>query len=334
MLVFLTGVTGFVGGSVLPELVRRGHRVRALVRDLTRAEARRRELDAAGLDGAGLELCVGDLSSRRSLAEALAGCDAVLHLAGRIAARRLEEFRAVNALGTELLLEAALLQPVPPRCVLVSSLAAAGPSEPGVPRREEDPEQPISWYGQSKREGELAGLERASRLRVSIARPPAVYGPGDRATLAFFRMARSGWAPFPGDPALELSLVHVEDLARGLAAMLEAEVPSGRTYFVTGEGTPSFAEVIGAIAAALGRRARVVRVPRWLAAGAALGSELWGALRNRPPEFGRDKLRELAAKGWACSGARAHAELGFDPRIPWAEGLAATAAWYRERGWL
>ncbi|MBK9388466.1 MAG: NAD-dependent epimerase/dehydratase family protein [Planctomycetes bacterium] len=334
MLVFSTGITGFVGGFALPELVRRGHRVRALVRSPARAESRRAELEAAGLDPAALELCSGDLRSAEGLAEALRGCDAVLHLAGLITARDLAEFRAVNAAGTALLLDAALRQSDPPRVVLVSSLAAAGPSRPGAPRAETDVEAPVSWYGISKREGELEALRRCDRLRVAIARPPAVYGPGDRATFAFFKMARAGWAPFPGDPQIELSLVHAADLARGLALLLEREVPSGRCYFLTGEGAPSFAEVIDVIAAALGRRARVLRVPRLLAAGVALGSELVGRLRKKAPELSRDKLRELAAAAWTCTGARARTELGFASTIDWKAGLAATAAWYRERGWL
>jgi nucleoside-diphosphate-sugar epimerase len=334
MLVFSTGITGFVGGFALPELVRRGHRVRALVRNAARAESRRAELAAAGLDPAALELCSGDLRSADGLAEALRGCDAVLHLAGLIAARDLAEFRAVNAAGTALLLDAALRQSVPPRVVLVSSLAAAGPARPGAPRAEADAEAPISWYGISKREGELEALARADRLRIAIARPPAVYGPGDRATLAFFKMARAGWAPFPGDPRIELSLIHAADLARGLALLVERDVPSGRSYFFTGGGTPSFAEVIEVLAAALGRRARVLRVPRLLATCIAFGSELVGRLRKTAPELSRDKLRELAAPAWTCTGERARAELGFAAAIEWKAGLAATAAWYRERGWL
>ncbi|MBL8899507.1 MAG: NAD-dependent epimerase/dehydratase family protein [Planctomycetes bacterium] len=334
MLVFSTGITGFVGGFALPELVRRGHRVRALVRSVSRAESRRAELAAIGLDPDALELCPGDLGSADDLTEALSGCDAVLHLAGLIAARDLAAFRTVNAEGTARLLDAALRQPAPPRFVLVSSLAAAGPSRPGAARLETEVEAPISWYGQSKREGELEALRRADRLRVAIARPPAVYGPGDRATLSFFKMARAGWAPFPGAPGIELSLIHAADLARGLVLLLEREVPTGRSYFFTGAGTPSFAEVIEVIARALGKRARVVRIPRFLANGVAFGSELYARLRGKAPELSRDKLRELAAPAWTCSGERARAELGFAPTIAWREGLEATAAWYRERGWI
>lgn len=334
MHIFLTGLTGFVGGYIVTELVRRGHRVTALVRDPAKASERYRDLSAAGLSSAALKLKRGDLSSVELLRDAMVGCDAVLHLAGVISALGLDAFRQVNRDGTSRILEAAALQHRRPRVLLVSSLAAAGPSQRGRPRREEDPLAPISWYGLSKREGEIEAERRAEELGITIVRPPAVYGGGDRATLAFFKMAESGRALFPGDPAIELSLIHVEDLARGLALALEADLPSGRAYFLGGAGAPSFAEVITTIAGALGRSARVRRVPSTISWCAAVAGEWNARLRGRAPELTRDKLKELGASGWACDSSRARTEFGFKPEVDWPAGLARTAEWYGQAGWL
>ena len=117
----VTGATGFIGTTLVERLIARGDEVRALVRDPGRA----RELRSMGA-----ELVTGDVSRPESLDGAVPDVDAVVHLAGLVKALTREELFRVNAEGTRAL-AAAATRSGRPRFVLVSSLAAAGPSEIG-----------------------------------------------------------------------------------------------------------------------------------------------------------------------------------------------------------
>lgn len=170
--VLVTGASGFVGRHAAEALRAAGAHVRCLVRG---AEA------AAELERAGFTAIRGDLSDAGRLAEAVAGCGAVVHVAGMIAARSFEEMRATNEGGAGRIAAACGTGVPPARFVLVSSLAATGPSHGGRPVREDDPPRPVSRYGWSKLLGERA-VRRAlpSATSLVVVRPPAVFGPRDR----------------------------------------------------------------------------------------------------------------------------------------------------------
>src|SRR5262245_14346884 len=178
--VFLTGATGFVGHHVARSLVEQGWSVRALVRG-----------DASRLERLGklpLVPVAGDLSASTDLSTALASCDAIVHVAGIVKARTLDEYREGNARATQRLVDRGRRVCPNARFVLVSSQAAAGPARGGRPVTELDSPQPVSWYGVSKREGEEA-VERGWKGLWLVIRPGVVYGPGDRGLLLMFRSA-------------------------------------------------------------------------------------------------------------------------------------------------
>src|SRR5205814_10509186 len=126
----------------------------------------------------------GELDGAAALAEGCAGAEVVFHVAGRISARDLREFMSANRDGTANVLEAASLQP-PQRFVLVSSLAAGGPTTPGHPIDEARRPAPVTAYGQSKLAAET--LVRVMPFPWTIVRPPAVYGEWDREILKVFK---------------------------------------------------------------------------------------------------------------------------------------------------
>jgi len=317
----VTGASGFVGHHVVAECVRRGHRVRALVRPTSRTE---------GL--AGVELARGDIASGQGLRAAVSGVDVVLHLAGLVKALDRSEFFAVNAGGTRRLLEACLCaRERPRRVVCVSSLAAAGPSRYGRPRAEDDPPGPISWYGRSKLAGEREALARAGEIEVVVVRPPAVYGPRDRENALFLKAARSGWVTrFEG--ALErLSLVEVADLVDGILLAAEHERAPGRTYFLAHPEVLSMEEMIGLMARELGANPRFVTLPGGLVRLAGGVSHLFGRVTNRAPMFSLHKVPELLAPDWTCSPGLAMRELGFAPRRSAEIGIPRFVAWFDGR---
>lgn len=324
--VAITGATGFIGGRLVERLLAQGREVRCLVRASSRVE-RLREL------GAGI--AVVDLERGGGLQDALAGASSVLHVAGAVRAWTGAEFARSNVETTRLVAESAARAGLE-RLVLVSSLAAAGPSAPGEPRVEERESAPICDYGRSKLEAERA-LARAAgdALSFSIVRPSAVYGPGDRDFLELFKLGsgRSGLVPYVAPPDARLSMVHVDDVVELVLRALE-RAPAGRAYFASDGGAHTWEDIIHGVGAALGRELRAVRIPPALMVPAALAVQALRPFRARPPVLCLDKLRQARQRGWLCSFERARSELGFEPRFTLREGLAQTAAWYRAAGWI
>jgi len=327
MEILVTGATGFVGRHVADELARTGRRVRCLVRPAT---------DASELERAGYAIVRGEVLDQGSLDAAVRGADAVVHVAGLIAARSFREMRRVNEEGVGRLAAACSRAPAPPRrFVLISSLAAAGPSRRGRPVREEDPPRPVSRYGVTKLLGERAAARTLpASIPLTVIRPPAVYGPFDRGIHGFFDAAARGVLLRVGTRPRRVSIVHGADLAAGIRLALDADRAAGRTYFVADPAPYAIDDLIARIAAAVGGRTRRVRVPDPVLRAAGVLAEEIARWRGATPLFSRDKAREFLAEGWVCDPRRAMDELGWRPARTLDEGLAATARWYRERGWI
>ncbi len=322
MKVLVTGSTGFIGQHVTQALLARGHAVRALARD---------PAAAAPLAAAGAEVIQGDVCRPATLPAAVTGCEAVVHLAGAVKALGRAGFFAVNAGGTRHLADAAIGAGAS-RFLLVSSLAAAGPSSAGRPRTEEDPAAPVSAYGESKLAAEAVLRDLAFRLEATVVRPPIVYGPGDREVLPpLLAMARARLIVKAGLAPKRYSVVHVEDLAAGIALALERgrrlgpAGPEG-VYFLDDGATYSWEEIGRAALGPLGVAARVLPLPEAVSWVAAAGASALARLRRRPAVFSLDKVREIRQPSWTCASARARAELGYAPRWPLADGMRQTLA--------
>ena len=318
----VTGGTGFVGGHLIDALLRRGDTVTALVRTPPKA---------AALAERGIKLVAGSLEDPGSLRAAARGQDVIYHAAGLIAAPNEAGFLAVNRDGTARL-AAAAAEVSAARLVLVSSLAAAGPSSRGGRLLGEETPRPVTAYGRSKLAGDAA--MRSGSLPWTIVRPPAVYGPHDPEMLRVFRAARLGAAPVFGDGAQELSLVYGPDLGEALAAAGHSDQAIGRILYPCHPEVLTSASVVREIAAALGRRVRVVRLPRWAADAALAVTSATARLSGRATILTLDKAKELFAPAWTCDPAPLEAATGWRAAHDLAAGARATASWYRAAGWL
>jgi nucleoside-diphosphate-sugar epimerase len=301
--VALTGATGFVGARVLDHLLARGLDVAAL--------ARRPQPERPGV-----RWVAGDLDDRRALAALIDGVDAVVHIAGLIKARREGHFFDVNAAGTARLLD--VLGDRPVRLIHLSSLAARQPA--------------LSAYAASKAAAER--LVEGSAADWTVLRPPAVYGPGDRETLAFFKAARRRRPVLPGGPHHRTSLVHVSDLADAVHFALLTPVLSRRVAEVHDGALDGYAfpEVLAMIAGRDGWH-RPLFAPA--AALRSLGGASWflALLTGGVPMLTPGKARELSFPDWVCRD-RTMAEAGWNAAIPAPRGLAETRAWYEANGYL
>jgi nucleoside-diphosphate-sugar epimerase len=318
----LTGATGFVGSHVAEALLSRGD-------DLT-CLARRPERLAA-LAARGARVVEGSLEDAPALAAALAGAEAVYHVAGVTAAPDEAEYLAVNEGGTRRLLEAAGRTAPGSRFVYVSSQAAVGPSAPGERTAEDAPCRPVTAYGRSKLAGERAVME--SDLGWVIVRPPAVYGPRDREFLRLFRLVRRGLAPVFGFGRQELSLVYAEDLARAVA-LAGVAGRTGQIYHAAHPEVVLARHVPYAMGRALSRSPFLIPVPARLAAPIVRAIGRRAAARGRRTVVSEDKLAEFLAPSWVLSAAKAERELGWRAAHDLASGMRKTAEWYRAEGWL
>jgi nucleoside-diphosphate-sugar epimerase len=310
-LVALTGGSGFIGRRVARRLVRDGWRVRALLRG-----------PQSCLCEAGAEIVRGSLEDTASLRALTESAQAVVHCAGAIRAPNQEAFVAVNRDGTARIAQAIIAQPRPPRLLLMSSLAARAPQ--------------LSAYAASKRMAEDAVRRTlADRAEFCIVRPPAVYGPGDRATLPIFRQIQRGLLLVPAANA-RFSLLYVDDLAEIVTRLLDAPSWNGEVVEPDdGRGGYCWTDLARIAGDHLHKRVRTVPVP-WLALWlpAAL-AQLMGSVLQRAPVLSLGKLRELYHANWVCQATSGTLLSAAAPRrVAFDNGFAATLAWYKERQWL
>ena len=324
MKALVTGATGFVGGHLVDTLLAAGDEVTALVRSPARA---------AALGARGVRLVQGDLHDTAALRAAVQGQDVIYHSAALVGAPTEAELLEANREGTRHLVAAAEAEAAAARFVLVSSLAAAGPSPRGQVRTGVEPAEPVTAYGRSK----LASEEvvRASRLSWVIARPPAVYGPRDRDNfLALFKMAPLGLCPVFGDGSQELSLVYVTDLAAGLRAAGVTAGVERRSYFVNHPEVVTSRDLLQAVAALSGRRVRLLPLPRPVATAALTLAGTAARLRGQKTILHPDKANEFYQPAWTGDPASLMRDTGWAAAFDMQAGLAATRRWYEAQGWL
>jgi nucleoside-diphosphate-sugar epimerase len=323
MKALVTGATGFVGGHLVEALRRAGHTVTALVRSPAKG---------APLTERGVRLIEGDLHAAQALAAAAEGQDVVFHVAAVTSALGAAGFHRPNVEGTARVVAAATAASVG-RLVHVSSLAAAGPAEPGRPLRGDEPGRPVTAYGRSKLAAEEA--VRAARLPWTIIRPPMVYGPGDREFLRAFRAARLlGISPVFGTGAQELVAVFAPDLAEALVAAAVAGATAGGTYVASHAEVFTQLDLARKLGRAVGREVTVPRLPGLFARPILLASETAARLTGRPTLLTSDKANEFFAPAWTADPSPLARDAGWIAAHDLDAGLRRTADWYRERGWL
>lgn len=310
--VAVTGATGFLGRHVVTALARAGVPVRVLARNIP---------DPQLWPGAAPEVVLGELADSAALARLTAGAAGVVHVAGLVRARDGAAFLRVNRDGTAALAAAARRLAPEARFVAVSSLAARVPG--------------LSDYAASKAAGEAAARAAYADApgRLAILRPPAIYGPGDRATLALFRAAGRAVAPVFGSG--RIAVVHVADAAGAIARLALGAGEAG--CHALADPTPggyTMRELLEEAARAVGTTPRLVALPDGLLLAAGAAGSLWGRLGGRVPMLTRGKAREMLHRDWSVTDTEHLPHEVHRPRIGIAEGFRGTVAWYREAGWL
>ena len=330
MRVLVTGATGFLGSHIVQALITQGHHVRALVRSSS---------DTTWLNALEqTESVVADLHNHQTILPALEGVDAIVHAAGGGKIKRVKDFYYQNTHITEELIQSIRKSKHGDlRLILISSIAASGPSRKSGPKSEGDLARPVSHYGRSKLEAESICQSIANRTHLTILRPPALYGPRDTKLLTVFKGVQKGLLLKP--PGKQMSLLYGPDCADAVLASLGGNQKSGSIYFVDDGEVHTWRGFGQSIRDALsegGKRKRLlsVRVPSGLIYWGGAAGEIKARITGKPALLTRDKWRDGKQRYWLCSSERIHQELGFRAKTSLSTGIEQTLNWYRNEGWL
>ncbi|POH70399.1 nucleoside-diphosphate sugar epimerase [Cryobacterium zongtaii] len=321
MRVLVTGASGFLGRAVAAAIVAAGHEVRCF---------QRRPSGVAGATDA-----LGSITEPDDVAAAVAGVDAIVHLAAKVSlAGPPAEFETVNVGGTRTLIAAARTANVQ-RLVFVSSpsVAHSGASITGSDALPADPDHARGDYARTKAAAELLALAADSaELRVVAVRPHLVWGPGDTQLIArIVERARAGRLPLLGHGAALIDSTYIDNAAGAIAAALErVDAVHGNAYVITNGEPRPVAELLAGICAAAGVAAPAWSVPASVARAA--GSVIEAAWRVFPgedePPMTRFLAEQLSTAHWFDQ-RRTRADLHWTPAVSLDEGLARLAESYR-----
>jgi nucleoside-diphosphate-sugar epimerase len=320
--ILVTGATGFIGGCLSRALVADGVRARALVRPGT----------DAGRLSPGMELVPGDLTDPDSLESAAEGCALVYHVAAVTSSRNASkrEIEEVNVKGSANM-AAAAARAGARRFVHVSTCGVYGHRN-RFPADEATPMRPDTPYRISKARAERAVLHtaRETGLPVVVARLASIYGPGATNWLRICRSIRTNRFRMIGDGRNRVHLGHVFDVVDGLRRCAETPGIEGRCYNLAAAEPLAIGELVATIARALG--VRTTRRP-WPALPFRVSRHIDLALcRYLGLKLRRLHSYDLFLSDRSFHVAKARDELGYRPRIPAADGLAAMVGEFVENG--
>ncbi len=327
MRIFVTGATGFVGSHVAQALHAAGAELRLLTRKTSRTKH---------LKGLNAELVAGDLKQPDSLRTAIAGCDALIHVAAdyRLWVRDPDAMYAANVDGTRELLRLAREIGVR-RVVYTSSVATMGFRSDGTIVDEQTPvslDHMIGHYKRSKFLAEQEAIEAARNgQHVVILNPTTPIGANDAKPTPTGRIVVDFLnRKFPAYVDTGLNFVDVKAVAAMHVAALERGTP-GERYILGGENL-TLKQFLDRMAAMTGLPSPTMRVPSSVAMTFAFFDEwITGRMLGREPRATVEAVR-MGKKKMFASSARAERELGYLPE-PIDAALQAAISWFRTNGY-
>jgi nucleoside-diphosphate-sugar epimerase len=344
--IFLTGGTGLVGSHAAEEAVKRGHRVRALVRGSS---------DTRFLDGLGVEKIEGDLADEAALRRGVAGADWVFNCAAKVGDwGELDDFRKLNVDALRVLLDAAADAGVQ-RFVHVSSLGVyEGRDHVGTDETVPPAIHSLDAYTRSKTEAEVLALaytakgspllaelpyprealERSPlpadrrRLDVAVLRPGFIYGERDRTVLPkLLTRLRSRVFAYFGSGDQVLNCIYVKNLVHAIFLAAESDAASGEVFNLTDGGRVSKRDFVGTVAELAGLPPPKRKIPKWLAYRLAKLLERRARRKGstEPPLINMARYKFLGLN-LDYSIEKARRLLGYRPPYTTQDGLKASVA--------
>ena len=327
MKAFVTGATGFIGASLVRELISDGHKVRALVRP---------GANRKNIDGLPLDVWEGDLLEPDRLAAGIDGCDLVFHTAAdyRLWARDPAVMYAANVEGTRAVLEASLRAGVR-RAVYTSSVGTLGNPGDGTPGDETTPVTYADMVGDYKKSKFLA--ERVAEEFVPRGLPLVIVNPSTPVGVLDIKPTPTGKIivdilnrAMPAYLDTGLNLIDVEDCARG--HILAAEKGRIGEKYILGNRNLTLREIFVLLEEIAGIPAPKVRLPYYPILLAAHVNDLFSRLSGREPLIPLNGVL-MARKFMFFDSSKAIRELGL-PQTPVEAALSKAVAWFRANGYV
>jgi len=321
--VLVTGATGFTGGKVAKRLVQNGNDVVAFVRTSS---------DTVALKRLGVECRVVDIRDPQNVAANFDDISKVFHIAAAYRSEHADhgEFRAVNLEATRNLLDASVQNNVQ-RFIHCSTVGVQGEIE-DPPAAEDYRFKPGDHYQQSKLDGELLALEYfRDKLPGTVVRPVGIYGPGDTRFLKLFRPIQKGQFVMIGKGEVLYHMTYIDDLVNGFILAGEKDRALGEVFTIAGPEYTTIRELVDTIATVLNKKPPKLKIPFLPVYWASVVCDVFCRTINvNPPLYPRRV--EFFELDRAFSTDKAQKLLGYEPKVRLADGLARTAAWYKEQG--
>jgi nucleoside-diphosphate-sugar epimerase len=329
MNILITGGTGFIGSRLALRGAERGDTVEVLGQVNTPAEQENKKM----LEDRGIRITLGSVTERDKIFRLARDCDVVFHLAAAQHEANVpdQHFWDVNVEGTRNVLEASIESGVK-RFVHGSTIGVYGSAMEGE-IDEESPLRPDNIYGITKREGEQLVLSFADKIPVAIVRISETYGPGDRRLLKLFKAVDKNMFFMIGQGDNKHQLIYVDDLVDGLYQSATSENALGEIVVLAGKEVLTTREMVDAIAKSLGKQIRRFRAPLWLFLSAAVLMEKTLRPLGIQPPLHRRRM-DFFRKSFFFSREKSSRLLQFEPKTDFAQGVAETARWYQEQGYL
>jgi dihydroflavonol-4-reductase len=329
MNVLITGGTGFIGSRLALKCLETGISVSILGQENTAAEADNRRL----VQRRGAQVILASVTDRARVFESLQGIDLVYHLAAAQHEANVpdQRFWDVNVHGTQNILEACLNAKVK-RLVHGSTIGVYGSALEGE-IDEQSSLKPDHIYGITKLEGEKVVRSFQDQLPAVVIRISETYGPGDRRLLKLFRAIKKHLFWMIGDGTNLHHLIYIDDLIEGL--LLASTVPAavGKTFVLSGTAPLTTNDMVEIIAKQLRVRRSNLRLP--LAPLLILATATEKTLRPMgiQPPLHRRRM-DFFQKSFVFSQEQSERVLGFIPHTTFQQGVAETAKWYSDMGYL
>lgn len=320
--IVITGANGFIGSNLANSL-KDEYKITACVR---------KSSDISLLDDKNnIEFI--DYDSKESIASALNHKEILIHCAAITRGKDWYEFKKNNISLTEKLVMIANQTESIKQIIFLSSQAAAGPAVTAKPKEESDVCNPISLYGKSKLLAEHQ-IKKQSQKPYTIVRPAAVYGPGDKDFLQYFKLINKGISLSAGKQKKFLNLIFVEELVSLIDKCILNEKAFNRIFFATDGKIHSWISFIKTLKKVMQKKVKHITIPEKVLLKTAQIVEITTHFQKRQPLLNPEKVNEMIQSFWLASNQQSINLLDFTTNSLLEKNLEKTYLWYQEKKWL
>ncbi len=326
--VLITGASGFTGKVLTRKLAEAGAIINGIARPSSNID------DLSDLD---INWFRGDVFDQETIKAACTEVEYIFHLAAAFREEKGtdEGYRKVHLYSTQLLAKEVMGKPEFKRFVHTSTVGVHGHIPGGDMADENYRFSPGDGYQRTKLEGEewLNEFASANNIPYTIIRPTPIFGAGDRRLLKFFKMVDNGYILMLGKGKGIYHLIHVDDLTEIFLLAAVSEMALSETFIAANDEPISIIDMGKSIARALDKKMRVIRLPIWpFFIGADICKAVCTPLGIQPPLYRRRVA--FYTKDRKFNIGKLNNVLGYQLKYDNERGLAETARWYVDNGWL